>query len=249
MQIGDKGYYTIKESDILLHKISPRKHITPDIVELKAKENVIVIGTSADGIHVKQRGSDKTKCEKDKTKCEKEKNAKNSADGGKEVTDGPDEKVDLNIEESNKENIIDEKGTAADDEFEDLEDDGSDTGSESDSVKSGPGSPALRKKNRKRTSVLSHGFKRVRGKKAKKRAHHTEREVKPGDRVPIEIWYTFSTCSVMWQVKVLFSNFYSSLHNFLSLASNEHPILFKFCPTLSIFYGILHIIYQMMSLS
>lgn len=61
LQIGDKGYYTIKESDILLHKISPRKHITPDIVELKAKENVIVIGTSADGIHVKQRGSEKKK--------------------------------------------------------------------------------------------------------------------------------------------------------------------------------------------
>lgn len=118
------------------------------------------------------------------------------------MTDGHEKKVDSNIEE-NKENRIDEKGTVADDEFEDLEDDGSDTGSESDSVKSGPGSPVLRKKNRKRTSVLSHGFKRVRGKKAKKRAHHTEKVVKPGDRVPIEIWYTFSTCSVMWQVNFL----------------------------------------------
>ena len=191
MQIGDKGYYTIKETDTLLHKISPRKHVTPDIIQLKAKENILVIGTSADGIHVTRRGSVKQAAAKD-VKEQNEKNKKDNNNKENCETNEGDTKVNGNIDKE-------DKGPEGDDEFEDMEDSGSDSSSENEND-SGPGSPAAQRRLRINQYGKVRALRKARGKKSKKKAHHMERTVKPGEKVPIEIWYTFSTCNIMWQV-------------------------------------------------
>lgn len=189
-QIGDKGFYTVKESDTVLHNISPRKHITPDVLELQAKENVIVLGTSADGIVVKQRGVSERKIE-----------SANSQDNNEQDSVTNKESNDATVANSHENNPNDDDGgDVADDEFQDVEDDESDSGSEGASLPSGAGSPTPNRKVRKRPCLSGYGIRRMRGKKARKRAHQHDREVKPGLKVPVEIAYTFSKCDVMWQV-------------------------------------------------
>ncbi|KAL4240344.1 E2/E3 hybrid ubiquitin-protein ligase ube2o [Mactra antiquata] len=199
-QIGDKGFYVVKENDVVLHNISPRKHITPDILELQAKENVIVLGTSADGIVVKQRGVSERKAENvSKTVSQEPDNHENQQNGEVSVADS-----DKNEDIVKDIDADDDDGDIADDEFQDVEDDGSDSDSDTASIPSGAGSPAPNRRVRKRPCL--HGVHRLKGKRARKKARQREREVKPGNKVPVEIAYTFSTCDVMWQNGTLETN-------------------------------------------
>lgn len=182
LQIGDQAYYTVQDSDTILHKMSPRNNVTPDVIELAAKENVIVLGTRPDGFIVKQRGVEKRVGEKDISKI-------NKAQG---VEEGKD-----NCDTNGKENSDD--GDSADDEYEDVEDEFSDK-EESDGESSSHSrhdSPNPRQKKR----ISSYHKRKNNTKKGRKgKSRRAEREVKPGERVPVEIWYTFTYCDIMWQV-------------------------------------------------
>ncbi|WAQ97206.1 UBE2O-like protein [Mya arenaria] len=204
-QIGDKAYYTVKENDTILHKMSPRKHVTPDIIEIKAKENVIVLGTKSDTIIVKQRGVENRAS--DSANNQSKGNLKDSLvrkDAANEMLDIPNGDIGNGaVEDTEAVQNTNDDGANADDEFEDVEDKGSESeGEESDasSANSSHGSLVPRKRKPHGLSrSMCHGRikKEKRMKKVKKKK--VEREVKPGDKVAVEIWYTFSTCDVMWQ--------------------------------------------------
>ncbi|WAQ97250.1 UBE2O-like protein [Mya arenaria] len=204
-QIGDKAYYTVKENDTILHKMSPRKHVTPDIIEIKAKENVIVLGTKSDTIIVKQRGVENRASDSANNKSKG--NLKDSLvrkDAANEMLDIPNGDIGNGaVEDTEAVQNTNDDGANADDEFEDVEDEGSESeGEESDasSANSSHGSLVPRKRKPHGLSrSMCHGRikKEKRMKKVKKKK--VEREVKPGDKVAVEIWYTFSTCDVMWQ--------------------------------------------------
>lgn len=147
MQIGDKGYYVVKDLDTVLHKMSPRKHMTPDIIELAAKENVLVLGTRSDGLVVKQRGVEKRRTEKPLTQVD-------SAENG----DNPRENCDnCDKELSDTSDVTKDDADSADDEYEDVEDEVSDRDEEESddgsSAHSGHDSPTLRRRKTK-TSYL-----------------------------------------------------------------------------------------------
>jgi len=48
---------------------------------------------------------------------------------------------------------------------------------------------------------VCHSLKKKEIRRKRKKKKRVEREVKPGDTVAVEIWYTFSRCDVMWQVR------------------------------------------------
>jgi len=134
--------------------MSPRKHITPDIVEIQAKENVIVLGTKANTIVVKQRGVEKRQCEtlkenNDPVYQNGETCDHNQSDQMLEDTVCQNGDIEMVAKEVVGEDAgnCGMDGGVADDEFEDEEDGVSDSeGEESDasSAHSSHGSPAPR---------------------------------------------------------------------------------------------------------
>ena len=183
-QIGDKGYYVVKETDTMLRNMSPRQHYTPDIIQKMSKDNITVIGTGKDGLVVAFKGTEKEDGKTNEaSKVPVENGLDNATAEGSCIVD--------NDEEND-----------GDDEFEDG--DGVDGGSDNSSDHSGGNSsPVMRRKTRKRPCLKGlKSLRKMRGKQAKKKLKPPERVVNPGDKVPVEIWYTFSSCDVMWQVMI-----------------------------------------------
>ena len=187
LQIGDKAYYTVKDSDAVLHKMSPHKHVTPDIVELTAKDNVIVIGTKSDTLVVKKRGVEKIEGESNTGTPDKGDNPK-TFDKDNSEKDSDTEKAE---DESGDDEFEDVEGELSDKEESDRED------CDSPVRQSGPTPKTCKKSENYHPSCKKKGSRR---KGRKRNTKKTEREVKPGDKVPVEICYTFSCCDIMWQV-------------------------------------------------
>ena len=188
-QIGDKGYYIVKETDTVLKGMSPRQHYTPDVIQkLTSDNNITIIGTRKDGFVI----------------------AKKEAKKLSEASNGPVEngvETNAGAESQIVDNNVDDND--GDDESEDVDDDDDEDGNEEDrnnSANNGShGSPAVRNRNRKRAFLKSgKSLKKLRGRLPKKKLKLPERVLNPGDKVPIEIFYTFSSCRVMWQVNFQF---------------------------------------------
>lgn len=186
-QLGDKGYYVVKETDTVLRSASPRQHYTPDIIQKMSSDNLTVIGTCKDGFVIARRGKEKEDTEKNEASNESVKNEDDSIP----------EKESLIVDNATEENDGDDELDEGDDDDEDHDDH-----TENNLEHSGShSSQSFRTRNRKRV-FLKGGktLKKLRGRQPKKRLKLPERMVNPGDKVPVEIWYTFSTCRVMWQV-------------------------------------------------
>ena len=187
-QIGDKGYYIVKETDTVLKGMSPRQHYTPDVIQKMTNENnITIIGTRKDGFVIAKKESNKSS------------EASNGpvVENGTEAYAGAESRiVDNNVDDND-----------GDDESEDDEDDndGSDEDKNNSANNASHSSPAInRNRNRKRAFLKSgKSLKKLRGRLPKKKLKMPERTINPGDKVPIEIFYTFSSCRVMWQVNVL----------------------------------------------
>ena len=210
-QIGDKGYYVVKETDTVLKNMSPRQHYTPDIVQKRSKDNITVIGTSKGGLvlAVKDKGNDEGN-------KENEAPVQNGIDNEQEIGATDKENMvpvenGLDNAESNASYIVDnDEENYGDDEFEDVDVDGGDSDNSSNNA-GGVSSPAGRRKMRKRSNLKClKTLKRSRGKQARKKLKPPERVVKAGDKVPVEIWYTFSSCGVVWQVTFILQAIYGA---------------------------------------
>ena len=184
-QIGDKGYYIVKETDTILRSMSPRQHYTPDIVQKMSSDNITVIGTNKDGFVIARRGTDKEESKKSEA-------SNGPVENGTESGATKDSQVvDNNADEND-----------GDDEFDgDIEEEGDDNDDSNVTHTSSHGSHVVRNKNRKRSFLKSlKSSKKLRSRQPKKKLKLPEKIVNPGDKIPVEIWYTFSTCGVMWQV-------------------------------------------------
>ncbi|XP_052265648.1 (E3-independent) E2 ubiquitin-conjugating enzyme-like isoform X2 [Dreissena polymorpha] len=183
VQIGDKAYYKVKETDTILFKIPPKKHITPDILEIVAKENVIIIGTRENGLIVKQRGLKK----------------RASQETGQRVGDNA-ENDGKAIDEINGKN-----DEVADDEYEEVES-GEESSEDSEldgtSLRGQTGHNTSATRGRRR-NPRAHGHLKTRSRRIKAKdamkMKKKKMEVQPDDVVPVEVCYTFSRCDVMWQ--------------------------------------------------
>ena len=185
-QIGDKGYYVVKETDTVLKGLSPRQHYTPDVIQKMTNENnITIIGTRKDGFVIAKKEINKSS------------EASNGpVENGTEAYAGAESRIVDNVDDND-----------GDDESEDDEDDndGSDEDKNNSANNASHSSPAInRNRNRKRAFLKSgKSLKKLRGRLPKKKLKMPERTINPGDKVPIEIFYTFSSCRVMWQVNVL----------------------------------------------
>lgn len=178
IQIGDKCYYTIKESNVVLNS-QPKYHNPPNLPNGgDACKNNLVNGftpnsmkKAKDGNHV----NESTVTPDANDQC---------------VPDVSDNVCVTSIEEI--ENL---------EEYEELEDE-EESDKASASGHSNASSSSLRRKR-----AFQHGpalktrlMKRVRGRKARQKLILPERELKPGEKIPVEVCYTFSLVNVVWQV-------------------------------------------------
>ncbi|CAI9728364.1 Hypothetical predicted protein [Octopus vulgaris] len=177
IQIGDKCYYTITESDVVL-KSQPKYHNPPDLQNGgDACKNSLVNGFTPNNMKkIKDRSHEN------------------------ESTVTPDAN-DQCVPE-----VIDNVCVTSIDEIENLEEyeeleDEEESDKASASGQSNASSSSLRRKR-----AFQHGpalktrlMKRVRGRKARQKLILPERELKPGEKIPVEVCYTFSLVNVVWQ--------------------------------------------------
>ena len=180
-QIGDKGYYTIKDTDALVPNLSPRRYATPDILGKIIKENGVILGANSNGLVVLRQDSlDSNKSSEisDKGNCDTA-----SCDGS-------------NIHVNGDTDIT--NGTEFTDKPEGVEDESDNVSDLSDTDHSQVVT-SEHKASTKKSSLMRIKKKR-RAIQAKKKHKKHQLEHKPGDTVPVEIFYTFSKCDIMWQV-------------------------------------------------
>ena len=191
-QLGDKGYYSVKETDTVLRGMSPRQHYTPDIIQKLTSDNISVIGTRKDGYVIATKGMSK-----DDNKLAEASNG--PVENGIEANSRAESQIIDNVDDNDGDDELEDVDDDDDDDDEDDKNNSANTGSH--------GSPAIRSRNRKRAFLKSgKSLKKLRGRMPKKKLKLPERIVNPGDKVPVEIFYTFSTCRVMWQVIAEISN-------------------------------------------
>ncbi|KAL3877586.1 hypothetical protein ACJMK2_035282 [Sinanodonta woodiana] len=180
VQIGDKVFYTVKETDELC-KVEPRKSLPPDVLQTAACAPLEAKTKSS------SKSNSKTKLKVDES-SETQSNVKN--DSCEDVSEGVSEDVSEGVSED-----VSQPDEA--DQYEDIDELDSD-----DNVShSGTKSPFIQRKTsrRKRGHFSTKNMKKVKGKKAKKKSKPVDKVIKPGDKVAVEICYTFTTATVVWQ--------------------------------------------------
>ncbi|GAB1603350.1 (E3-independent) E2 ubiquitin-conjugating enzyme UBE2O-like [Argonauta hians] len=177
IQIGDKCYYTIKERDEILNS-QPKSHNPPDTLNGKDSNKNLVNGYMqscarklAKEVHVNISESDSPSSADDQ--C---------------VPEMPDVGV-TSIDEV--ENL---------DEYEEVDDE-DESDKASASGHSNTSSSSLRRKRSAQhgPALKTRLMKRVRGRKARQKLILPERVLKAGEKVPVEVCYTFSLVNVVWQ--------------------------------------------------
>ncbi|KAJ8300817.1 hypothetical protein KUTeg_022336 [Tegillarca granosa] len=226
-QIGDKGFYIIKESDILL-ETPPKKSYIPDIVTHRQGDNQSCSSKIVSKVRSPRRNNsdqiseNEVNITEDMTKLENniDKNLKlngdidskndpmdvdeNLSENGNQSTFGteslngccrtPDSPPDVSLNKSEE-----------DEEFEDIDEDSDkESNCSSASSYSGHADPSnkRRKSNKKGGPALkTKQMKKIKGRKSTKYFKFEEKklECKPGDKVAVEIAYTYSTACVLWQ--------------------------------------------------
>ena len=190
VQIGDKDFYTVQENDIIVDLPQGKKNAIHYIIE-KLKLN-------AENITTKDPNSANKKSKEDSCKSTEE-----AVSSDKVLSDATEERS----ENKTVTPVSPVKTVDGDDsDYEDEEDSASDAESTASAKSNTSNSSASKTKiivKKTGTGVTSLQNKLMRKKKYKKqrrKVKKTPKQYKPGERVAVEIIYTFSTIDVMWQV-------------------------------------------------
>lgn len=190
IQIGDKAYYIIKDTDIILDQ-QPKHH---------TRQNVSNGGQACTGLTNgftdARNGSKATGGEEEEDSCINGTEMAAGKDQDEKKPGNSQSKVITNIEEI--ENL---------EEYEELDDDDESDQASATSGHSNASSSSLRRKKpaHRGPTLKTQLMKKVRGRKARQKMILPERELKSGEKVPVEVCYTFSRVNVMWQVSLIFS--------------------------------------------
>ncbi len=195
IQIGDKAFYRLKSTDIvssvpakssrnLIHQVMhdldmlPQEAKCVDIINTEAEENaknlqnIPEVGTETDNVDTQD------------VKVESQNGLVN--DDEEAVSMVTDEHIDAEDEDSD---------------FEDEEDAClSDACSTASNASVSSTSSQKKKKSKKGPILQTKLMRKKKLKRAKRREGRRHRELQAGDRIPVEIVYTFSSVEVMWQV-------------------------------------------------
>ena len=190
VQIGDKDFYTVQENDIIVDLPQGKKNAIHHILD-KLKLN-------AQNITTKDSNSANKNSKEDSSRSREE-----GVSSDKVSSDASEEKSENNtVTPESPVKTVD----GDDSDYEDEEDSASDAESTASAKSNTSNSSASKTKiivKKTGTGVTSLQNKLMRKKKYKKqrrKVKKTPKQYKPGERVAVEIIYTFSTIDVMWQV-------------------------------------------------
>ena len=200
VQIGDKDFYTIRENDVILDVPQGKKNALHYALE-KNKTNAQ--NTSTKDLNAINNAANE----------ENSKNADEAVASDKVSPDGSEEKSDTKAQ--TPESPV-KTAEGDDSDYEDEEDSASDAESTASAKSNTSNSSAsktkiiVKKTGVGSSSLQSKLMRKKKYKKQRRKVKKTPKQFKPGDRVAVEIVYTFSTIDVMWQVcmnNICFYNF------------------------------------------
>ncbi|XP_048248264.1 (E3-independent) E2 ubiquitin-conjugating enzyme-like [Haliotis rufescens] len=175
VQIGDKAYYTIKDTDTLETSPPKRMFVPPVISKMSPKE----VDECCTEKVFKAKSGDAEKSEDSVDKAEE---------------------ADPAAEQEAVEPVTNGEVTENDEDYEDVvDDDGSDAGSQASGHSNSASGAKKKKTSRKGPHLATKSLKKVRGRRAKQKLLLPQRVVNIGDKVAVEICYTYTMASVVWQ--------------------------------------------------
>ena len=189
VQIGDKDFYTVHENDIIVDLPQGKKNAIHYIIE-KLKLN-------AENITTKDPNSANKKSKEDSCKSTEE-----AVSSDKVLSDATEERS----ENKTVSPVSPIKTVDGDDsDYEDEEDSASDAESTASAKSNTSNSTSktkiiVKKTGTGVTSLQNKLMHKKKYKKQRRKVKKTPKQYKPGERVAVEIIYTFSTIDVMWQV-------------------------------------------------
>ena len=222
-RVGDKATYLIKPDDVIVNT-PPKGNYVPDIVNNKTLEEMVTCESTLKD----------TRSSQDEASLN---NASGNSEYGKENVDSTDEKLEeesvaegvsaANDEKHFDDKVDDKDDDKVDDKDEDKVDDNDDGYEDVDSSGSdhNDADPIVRSPSKTHTGSSR---KKRKSKLQKKSERKSKPEVKfspafptcvPGEKVPVEVCYTFSRAAVMWQV-----NHTSTVDGFIFVGTNFHGL-------------------------